>query len=86
MSYYVSQRIRFLLKRKLNLPAFLVNSFMNGTQNWFPMEWMKWAICHLEQLQTSFGHPNPIRDALHEAVKLQYIIYTLYGMLLTKSR
>ena len=43
----------------------LVNSFMNGTQSWFPMEWMKWAICHLEQLQASFGHPFPIRNALH---------------------
>ena len=38
---------------------------MNGTQSWFPMELMKWAICHLEQLQTSFGHPFPIRNALH---------------------
>jgi len=38
----------------------LLNSFMVGTQNWFPMEWMKWAICHLEYLQTSFGHPDPI--------------------------
>ena len=34
---------------------------MTGTQNWFPMEWMQWAICHLEYMQTSFGHPDPIK-------------------------